>query len=135
MIKKFNLLLLLILFCNVKTFAQELYSSFRSVDVERVFDDFSHFRCSGICSDTILVTKLSRSNESYEYTIDEYKKWLYKNYYSASSEFQIASVVNDGYVIVISQFPKSNSIPIRFFTLFLSVQTGKIVVVEVEENK
>jgi hypothetical protein len=72
---------------------------------------------------------------SYEYTIDEYKKWLYKNYYSPSSEFQISSVVNDGYVIVISQFPKSNQIPIRFFTLFLSVQTGKIVVVEVEENK
>jgi hypothetical protein len=135
MVKKFNLLLLLILSFSLKSASQETYSNFHSVDVERIFDDFSNFRCSKFCSDTILVTKLSRINMSYEYTIDEYKKWLYKNYYSPSSEFQISSVVNDGYVIVISQFPKSNQIPIRFFTLFLSVQTGKIVVVEVEENK
>lgn len=136
---KLNLILSLLFFflLSEKIFGQERmerYSTFTSIDADEIFYNFSHFKCLDICSDTIFVTELGKNSKSYVYSTGEFKEWLYRNYYSSSWYFQMSSVVNNGYCIIIDQYLKSSPVPIRFFTLFLSKQNGKIVIVEVEEN-
>jgi hypothetical protein len=111
------------------------YRYIQPVESDFIFENFSRYKYLDIFSDTILVTKLSKRNKSYEFTRDEFKIWMYKNYRDPKLIFQIAAVVNDGFVIVISQLSKETEIPVRFFTLFISQENRKIVVVEIEENK
>jgi hypothetical protein len=68
-----------------------------------------------------------------------YKKWeishaLYKWYHNKDYHFKLGSTSNSGYVIVIIQLNKDETI-IRYFTLFIDEYSQKIKVIEVEENK
>lgn len=107
----------------------------RFTNSESIVNDFSKFRYKNICSDTVLVTQIGKRNRSKDLTNQELKKWMFKNYFNRELEFALDGILNDGYVIIIAQYRKTNNIPVRFFTLFLSHDTGKIVVIEIEENQ
>lgn len=113
----------------------QVFVSNRLINADVVVREFSKFRYKDIFSDTVLVTILGKRNKSKDLSRDELKKWMYKNYFNKDYEFALSAVVNDGYVIIISQYSKKDEIPVRFFSLFISQATEKIVVMEIEENK
>lgn len=113
----------------------QVFVSNRLINADEIVNKFSKFRYKEIFSDTVLVTILGKRNKSKDLSRDELKKWMYKNYFSKDYDFALSAVVNGGYVVIISQYSKKDEIPVRFFSLFISQETEKIVVMEIEENK
>jgi hypothetical protein len=113
----------------------QTYTYSKRISTDHVVKQFSRFKYKDICADTVLVTQLGKSSRSKDLTVNELQKWMYKNYHLKNFKFGISAVVNDGYMIIIGQYSKKDEIPIRFFSLFLSHETGKVVVIEIEENK
>jgi hypothetical protein len=120
---------------EAQTGENQAYTYYRPIDSDFIAKEFAKFRYRDIFEDTVLVTMLSKKNKSKDLTRDELKKWMMKNYYDKNFNFEKSAVVNDGYVIGIGQYSEIDEIPIRFFTLYLSHKSGKIVVMEIEETR
>ena len=94
-------------------------------------------RLDTLVSDEVLITYLKPSGEKNKYlTKQALRTYLIKHYYSAKEKrFHFLSDANYGYVLVFGQYGKDPDIAIRFWTLFIDQTTGKISVIEIEENK
>lgn len=94
-------------------------------------------RLDTLVSDEVLVTYLKPSGEKNKYlTRQALRTYLIKHYYSAKEKrFHFLSDDNYGYILVFGQYGKDPDIAIRFWTLFIDQTTGKISVIEIEENK
>ena len=94
-------------------------------------------RLDSLVSDEVLVTYLKPSGEKNKYlTRQALRSYLLKHYYSTKEKrFHFLSDANYGYILVFGQYGKDPDIAIRFWTLFIDQTTGKISVIEIEENK
>ena len=94
-------------------------------------------RLDSLIADEVLVTYLKPSGEKNKYLIKQaLRTYLIKHYYSVKEKrFHFLSEANYGHVLVYGQYGKDPDIAIRFWTLFIDQTTGKINVIEIEENK
>ncbi len=95
------------------------------------------FKFDTLCLDDILITHINGNKVKNKYvTYSEIRTYLTKRYYKPDEKtFKFSSETNNGYVIVIGQYGKDPDIAIRYYTIFLEQTTGKITVIEIEENK
>lgn len=88
-----------------------------------------------LCSDEVLITIVDKNKNKY-LPKSEVSSFLHKRYFNNTDKtFKISSETNNGYVLVIGQYGSDRDIPIRYYTIFTDQTTGKINVIEVEENK
>ena len=94
-------------------------------------------RLDSLIADEVLVTYLKPSGERNKYlTKQSLRTYLIKNFYSPKEKvFKFLSEANHGYVLVYGQFGKDPDVAVRFWTIFIEQTTGKIVVIEIEENR
>lgn len=136
----FTLFLSVILFLSLnqswsQTGDNQSYNYQISMDPDFVFREFSNLRFKKICSDTVLVTRIGKRSKSYDLDLKDLKLFMKNNYFKGKGNFEISSIMGNGSVIVISQYPINGKVPERFFTLYISPSINKIVVIEIEENK
>ena len=95
------------------------------------------FKFDTLCLDDILITHINGNKVKNKYvTYSEIRTYLIKRYYKPDEKtFKFSSETNNGYVIVIGQYGKDPDITVRYYTIFLEQTTGKITVIEIEENK
>ena len=95
------------------------------------------FKFDTLCADDILITHINGNKTKNKYvTYSEIRTYLTKRYYKPDEKtFKFSSETNNGYIIVIGQYGKDPDIAIRYYTIFLEQITGKITVIEIEENK
>jgi hypothetical protein len=95
------------------------------------------FQLNTLCFDNVLVTRIHNSKIKNKY-ISSYKINMYLcRLYPTHTAYLYKTIIekNNGYAIVIGQFTNNtNDIPIRYITLFINESTGKIVVIEIEQN-
>jgi hypothetical protein len=112
---------------KVKPISSEIYVSAMN----------SLFRLDTLCLDDVLVTHISGNKIKNKYVLrTEIRTYLCKSYLTSNQkQFKLSAETNNGYVLVIGQYGKDADIAVRFFTLYIDVLTGKINVIEIEENK
>jgi len=95
------------------------------------------FRLDTLSADDVLITRIDGNKTKNKYvTRSEIRTYLCKQYYKPDQKrFKLTAETNNGYVLVIGQYGKDADIPLRFFTLFIDQLSGKINVIEIEENK
>lgn len=93
-------------------------------------------RLDTLCSDEVLVTYIKNNKERNKYVSRaQIRTYLTKNFWSEKEKkFKFSAETNNGYVLVIGQYGKDPDLAIRFWTIFIDQTTGKIVVIEIEEN-
>lgn len=93
-------------------------------------------RLDTLCSDEVLVTYIKNNKERNKYVLrSQLRTYLTKNFWSEKEKkFKFSAETNNGYVLVIAQYGKDPDLAIRFWTFFIDQTTGKIVVIEIEEN-
>ena len=132
---------ILCLIVNVNVMAQtpddekyEMTQKFASVDEVIYLKALNRtFKFDTLCADDILITHINGKKIKNKYiTYSEIRTYLTKSY-PEQKTFKLKSEANNGYVLVIGQYGKNKDIPIRYWTLFMDI-TGKIVVIEIEEN-
>jgi hypothetical protein len=120
---------------GAQTENNQVYIQCRPIDSEIILNSFSNLAFREIVEDTVLFTTLGKKSKSLDLTREEFKEYIFRNYFQSNLKFRLSSVTNDGYAILLEQYLEDREIPMRTFTLFLSHKTGKIIVVEIEENK
>lgn len=95
------------------------------------------FRLDTMCLSEILITHINGNKTKNKYvSCPEVRTYLVKHYFKPDQrKFKFTAETNNGYVLVISQFGKDPDIAIRFFTLFIDQLSGKINIIEIEENR
>jgi hypothetical protein len=130
-----KLITLLFTLFTLSVFAQKEEINYSEINPEPYLTAFNYYRLHNVSDNEVLFVKV-REDDIKEYS---YKKWeishaLYKWYHNKDYHFKLGSTSNSGYVIVIIQLNKDETI-IRYFTLFIDEYSQKIKVIEVEENK
>jgi hypothetical protein len=95
------------------------------------------FRLDTLSADDVLVTRIDGNKTKNKYvTRSEIRTYLCKQYLKSDQKrFKLTAETNNGYVLVIGQYGKDPDVAIRFFTLFIDQLSGKINVIEIEENE
>lgn len=95
------------------------------------------FKFDTLCVDDILITHINGNKTKNKYvTYSEIRTYLTKRYYKPEEKtFKLTAETNNGYVLVIGQYGKDPDVAIRFYTLFIEQISGKINIIEIEENK
>ena len=138
---KYKLLIIALLFtltsyCQID--AEYETETFEYVNAEPYLKALNQMiRLDTLVSDEVLVTLIKSNSEKNKYfTRQALRTYLLKHYYSAKEKrFHFLSDANYGYILVFGQYGKDPDIAIRFWTLFIDQTTGKISVIEIEENK
>lgn len=128
---------ILCLIINVNVIAQtsdDEDSIHTSVDAVAYVNAMNNtFKFDTLCADDILITHINGKKLKNKYvTSSEIRTYLNKRY-PEQKTFKLKSESNNGYVLMIGQYGRNKDIPIRYWTLFMDI-TGKIVVIEIEEN-
>jgi len=128
---------ILCLIVNVNVIAQtsddedKIYTSIDAVAYVKAMNNT--FKFDTLCADDILITHFKGKKIKNKYvTYSEIRTYLTKRY-PEQKTFKLKSESNNGYVLVFGQYGRNKDIPIRYWTLFMDI-TGKIVVIEIEEN-
>jgi hypothetical protein len=142
--KNFKLIIVALLLAttNVRVNAQiddyEMVKTYAPVDPTPYVKAMNQmFRLDTMCSSEILITHISGNKTKNKYVSSpEIRTYLTKHYFKTDQrKFKLNAETNNGYVLVIGQYGKDPDIAIRFFTLFIEPISGKINVIEIEENK
>lgn len=107
---------------------------FKSIDENIYVNAFRNFDLDSLCDKEVIVTFLSKNNKSYQLkgseVSEKLKKWIHK----PGMSYVFTGESNSGYVMSISQV-NSEELYTKFLTIFTSYETGKIVVIEISDNK
>jgi hypothetical protein len=123
---------------NAQTDDYEMTKTYASVDPTPYVKAMNQmFRLDTMCSSEILITHINGNKTKNKYvSCPEIRTYLTKHYFKPDQrKFKLNAETNNGYVLVIGQFGKDPDIAIRFFTIFIEPLSGKINVIEIEENK